>query len=336
MRPTYESLLDNSLQAALSSIEIYNKPDFKYREQVFVILNVNAWELLLKAKILMDSGGDITSLYACHRDGTPKTNRSGNPLTVEIFNAMKRLALDANVFDNLSLLVEIRDTVTHFYSNDSLSYLVYTLGVASLKNYQQLIKEWFGRSLLNYNFYILPLGFVYNFKTLSLIDLERESEAVSNILQTASLAQSASDSSSNFYFVCEVKTEVQSAKKLTGEPGFITAIDPDAAEQILIQERNLLDQYPIDYYTLIERVRKAKPGIKQQQINDLIKQRKLKDDPQYSVYNFRSKKHKENYERTGVLPTGVPSIYNEDAVRYIIENLEPEPCAVPILTPKKP
>ncbi|BAW80716.1 hypothetical protein TAO_1346 [Candidatus Nitrosoglobus terrae] len=34
----------------LSAIEIYNKPDFKYREEIFSIIAINAWELLLKAK----------------------------------------------------------------------------------------------------------------------------------------------------------------------------------------------------------------------------------------------------------------------------------------------
>jgi len=63
MLPIYEKLIDNSLSAALSSIEIYNKPDFKYREEIFTILLINAWELLLKAKILKDANDDITSLY---------------------------------------------------------------------------------------------------------------------------------------------------------------------------------------------------------------------------------------------------------------------------------
>ena len=43
-------LLEKSIQAAISAIEIYNKPDFKYREESFCILIVNTWELLLKAK----------------------------------------------------------------------------------------------------------------------------------------------------------------------------------------------------------------------------------------------------------------------------------------------
>jgi len=47
-----KELLEKSVQAALSAIEINNKPDFRYREEVFAILMCNSWELLLKAKAL--------------------------------------------------------------------------------------------------------------------------------------------------------------------------------------------------------------------------------------------------------------------------------------------
>lgn len=49
---TYRSLLDKSIGSMLSAIEIYNKPNFQYREETFAILAVNAWELLLKAYYL--------------------------------------------------------------------------------------------------------------------------------------------------------------------------------------------------------------------------------------------------------------------------------------------
>jgi hypothetical protein len=55
MKARYKHLLENSISAILSAIEIYNKPDFKYRNEIFVILTVNAWELLLKSKILKDN-----------------------------------------------------------------------------------------------------------------------------------------------------------------------------------------------------------------------------------------------------------------------------------------
>jgi hypothetical protein len=45
-----QELLDKSVSAMISAIEIYNKPDFKYREETFAILAINSWELLLKAK----------------------------------------------------------------------------------------------------------------------------------------------------------------------------------------------------------------------------------------------------------------------------------------------
>jgi hypothetical protein len=51
------------VQAAVAAIEIYNKPTFSYREEAFALLMTNAWELLFKAKWLLDRGEAIESLY---------------------------------------------------------------------------------------------------------------------------------------------------------------------------------------------------------------------------------------------------------------------------------
>ena len=48
-RGSYRHLLRNAKAAMLGAIEIYNKPQFDYRDECFVILLLNAWELLLKA-----------------------------------------------------------------------------------------------------------------------------------------------------------------------------------------------------------------------------------------------------------------------------------------------
>ena len=60
----YSLLLEKSIQAILSAIELYNKPVFSYREESFSILMVNAWELLLKARVLNLSNNKISSLIA--------------------------------------------------------------------------------------------------------------------------------------------------------------------------------------------------------------------------------------------------------------------------------
>jgi hypothetical protein len=44
-------LADNSLAAMLAAVEVYNKPQMTYRDEVTVMLIVNAWELALKATL---------------------------------------------------------------------------------------------------------------------------------------------------------------------------------------------------------------------------------------------------------------------------------------------
>ena len=49
-----ENMLEKSEEAFLMSIEGYNKPTIKYRLEGFAFFICNAWELLLKAKMLRD------------------------------------------------------------------------------------------------------------------------------------------------------------------------------------------------------------------------------------------------------------------------------------------
>ena len=54
MRAPYVSikkLVGNSKAAMLAAIEVYNKPQMSYRDEVTVMLTVNAWELALKAAL---------------------------------------------------------------------------------------------------------------------------------------------------------------------------------------------------------------------------------------------------------------------------------------------
>lgn len=49
MNAISESLIENSKSAIIACIELHNKPLFKFRYEVCVILAINGWELLLKA-----------------------------------------------------------------------------------------------------------------------------------------------------------------------------------------------------------------------------------------------------------------------------------------------
>lgn len=63
MKSNVDALLEKSIACAVSAIEIYNKPDFKYREETFSILMINSWELVLKAKKIKDSNNNIKVIY---------------------------------------------------------------------------------------------------------------------------------------------------------------------------------------------------------------------------------------------------------------------------------
>ena len=176
--PIYESLIDKSIGSMLSAIEIYNKPDFKYREETFSILAINSWELLLKARILKKNSFRINSIY-CYTPYVNKKgekskskkvldrNRTGNPKSISIFEALSRLnaqgELPCKLKDNIESLIEFRDNAIHFVNMKDLSKPLQELGFACIKNYVQVLKDWqTKRSLSKYNLYLMPLAYVEN------------------------------------------------------------------------------------------------------------------------------------------------------------------------------
>ncbi|MGJ3629304.1 DUF3644 domain-containing protein [Sphingomonas sp. MMS24-JH45] len=45
-----------------SAVETYNRASALYREETFAILMINAWKLLLKARIMRENGGKASSI----------------------------------------------------------------------------------------------------------------------------------------------------------------------------------------------------------------------------------------------------------------------------------
>ena len=122
-------LLKNAEAALISAIEIYNKPAFGYREETFAILALNAWELLLKAKVLAQHNNALSSLQvsatkklasgAMSKKKFVKVNRTGNKMTIGIeasidLLAKKGVAVPQPVRKNLEALTEIRDNAVHY------------------------------------------------------------------------------------------------------------------------------------------------------------------------------------------------------------------------------
>lgn len=263
MKARFQELLEKSVSAMISAIEIYNKPDFKYREETFSILAINSWELLLKAKWLKENNNKIRSLYVLEKskkkDGSTskiqvvKLTGSGNPFTHSLEHLSTKLhevgILNGLARQNIDALREIRDSSVHFYNRNTLFAIsLQEVGSACVKNFVQACKDWFKFDLSCYNFYLMPLAFVDASTTASLVTLNREE---TNLIQYISALDAANDPSSDYSV--SVNIELRFSKSKASEALAVQiSNDPNAAKIQLTQEQ-FKDRYPMKFNDLKNR-----------------------------------------------------------------------------------
>ena len=217
MKSRVQELLDKSVSAMISAIEVYNKPDFKYREETFAILAINAWELIFKAKWLSDNGNLIKSLYVTEKKTRSngeaykhpkfKLTASGNPFThgVDYLSAKleEKKVLATPVKKNVAALCEVRDCAVHFYNRHSLFAIrLQEIGSASVRNFVKVCQDWFSYDLSRYNFYLMPLSFFPASGTHDGIVLNREEK---NLVRYIEMMDAANDPDSGYAVTVNVE-----------------------------------------------------------------------------------------------------------------------------------
>ena len=145
--------------ALLAAIEIYNKPTVEYREQTFAILLVNAWEILLKARIVQQADGKLQAIYKkTDKRDYERDNRTKEPLTISLREAVGRVTLPEEVSANVDGLALIRNTAMHTgILAPEVSRTVLEFGTAGVQNFINLSGEWFSEVVEVP--YLLPVGF---------------------------------------------------------------------------------------------------------------------------------------------------------------------------------
>jgi hypothetical protein len=312
-------LCNHSIGMALSAIEIYNKPNFHNREQIFCILIVSAWETLLKARIVSLNGNSHSSIYLKNSNGRYKKNRNNEYLTIGLDEAIFKLSLNTIISENILQLVRIRDAAIHLTAESkTLPYLVFSLGTASLQNYSKLIRGWFSEGLGDYNFYILPLGFSYPFRTITNVEFRREPESISAIVADIEKCSARHPADGEYFFVCEIRTALISAKKIAENTDLIVKVDnASVGSSIVTQKVNLIDQYSYTWNNALEKLQKEIPDLKRKQFSKFIEDHKIKTTQKYAAYNYRSKQE----EQKGPQKT-TTVIYSEEFIKYAISILK--------------
>lgn len=250
-------LLEKSLSAALLAIELYNKPNIEYREESFSMLMINAYELLFKSKIIDDTR-NIRNIYVYEKKKLTndisskreyiKRNRIGEPMTKGILNVMHTLKsqkkITQNIYENILLLIEIRDNSVHFLNNNSLlKYKLYTICVANIKNYYKLIEKWYNNfNLENYNFFITPINFSGVDENVDTLNLE---VAQRNFINYINLASSAADATDEFH-IC-IKTELKFLKVETDEALLIQYAKEGKKINVELNDKLFGKMYPLNH-----------------------------------------------------------------------------------------
>jgi hypothetical protein len=268
MRPRARQMLDKSISAMLAAIEVYNKPIFEYREEAYSILAVNAWELLLKARILQIDNNKISAITdyekrqlsngRLSRKLYKKKNRTGNNASIGLFKAFDRLTQDYAdsinlvIRKNLEALTEIRDNAVHFLNKDfELRKKVHEIGTANLKNYVNIVRQWFGTGLSDLKLFLMPIAFLRDMASADGVLLNTEERNLLKYIK--SLENEVDDDVANDYNLSlNVGIKIRRVAEVAGAEVVIS--DRPDAIPVNLKEEDIREKFPWDYGILIKRL----------------------------------------------------------------------------------
>jgi hypothetical protein len=249
--------------ALLSALEIYNKPNFLYREETFAILALNAWELVLKAKLLHEHGNDPRALWVYETRQTKKgqpikkrfrrRNRSGHVQTLSLGQVLVQLekrgvSIPAGIRRNLDALIEIRDNAAHYIlAGPLLGKQVLEIGTASVANFLNLARDWFGRDLSRHHLYLMPLGFAAPPKKAGIVVTKDEQKLVEYLMSL----MKASDVGPNDPYQIALALNIRLKRSSADTAIKVPVTDDPEATKVILTEEDFKATYPWDYGDLM-------------------------------------------------------------------------------------
>lgn len=282
------SMLTKSQEAFLMSIEIYNKPTIKYRLEGFAFFICNAWELMLKAYLIKNKG--IENIY--YKD---KPSR-----TISLSDCIKTIFTNDKdpVRKNLEIIIELRNTSTHFVIQEMENIYIHFLQ-ANVLNYSQKMYDFFGIDItehINSSFMTL----VTNIAEISDEEiLSRYGDAIYK--RYLKLRQESNDmliNNSNEKLAINIDLNIKIVKdEKDAKLCFRIAKDGEQPAIILKEQKDVNLTHPFSQKRVREQVEKnlEKKGIQfklnQTQLGLICNKYNLKEDSSYYYYHDLSSRY---------------------------------------------
>ncbi|MFE4465686.1 DUF3644 domain-containing protein [Oerskovia sp. NPDC056781] len=256
-------LVDNSLAAMLSAIEVYNKPRMTYRDEVTVMLVVNAWELALKAALRREN----RSIFYTKKRG--ERYRS-----VTLDDALGRLnghALWPKSIDgpaitaNIKALSEYRDRAIHLYNAQGLGAVIYPFLQQNVLNFRDFMLEKFQKDLAeSITWQLLPLGATAPADVVKFMKVDKSAPMVAEVEQFIGelrgymdTAERAGADMSRVATVYDI--HMRSTKKITSAD-LVVAISATGDGQVVVRKTDPNQTHPFSFAKLLEKVNEKRAG----------------------------------------------------------------------------
>ena len=285
---SYKSLIGNSISAMLSGIEIYNKPRIEYRNECFVILLLNSWELLFKAVCSKNK----IKIFEPKKRGQPYK-------TLSLWGAFESAKAffpkgvpPKAISENIGRLVDYRNNAVHFYNEESLGVIIYGLSQTSIVNYRDIVLSIFDKDISSeINIALLPLSFTAPPDPIKFLGSPSEhpapvSEFLKIIADTTNALEKEGVDTARFLTVFEVS--LQSTKKITSAD-IVAGVNnsPDSGVLLVSKKVDPNKTHPLTQKSLIAKTGSFIAGIKfnSRTVQALLWKHKLRDNDRYCWKN---------------------------------------------------
>lgn len=178
--PPYVShvkLFDNAHSAMLSAIELFNKPRITYRNEVTVILAVNAWELGLKGLLRQQR----VRVFRTKQRGRPYESLSLDQcLEVARNRRLWPSTIDGTaIAANIHGLQEFRNRAIHLYNANGLGTVIYSYLQQTVLNFRDFLVAVGGKDIAEtITWDLLPLAATTPAEAVQFMRVDSDARAV--------------------------------------------------------------------------------------------------------------------------------------------------------------
>ena len=247
----------SAISALVAAVEIYNKPTVEYREQTFAVLVVNAWEVLLKARIVQQSGNKLAVIIE-RESGTKRylfDDITGGHSTIGLKTVLSTVSVSENVKRNLAELVNVRNEAVHMgVLPADLKDAIQRFGAASVRNFTLLAKRWFGEDVPVS--YLLPVGFFGPGSLAVVRGGKGQRQLLDRLTEVASLGAQEDD-----IFAVALSVDVN-INPITAGGGTIGPTNDPSAPRTNLTTDQMLEIFPNSYFDVIGMCRERYPDFK--------------------------------------------------------------------------